>query len=211
MPNYEIFVRQLLSQAGVQINGSSPADIQVHNPGFYKRVMTQGTLGLGESYMDGWWDCEAIDQLFYKLVSARLYEKVTIPVRMKAAIALNRIFNVQTRSGSMKVVHEHYNPASDTILSFLDPYNQYTCGYFKGTDDLAKAQEQKLDLICKKLMLQPEDRVLDIGCGWGGFVRFAVERYGCSATGISNSSEQIAYAKKSCEGLPVTFVKSDFC
>ena len=210
MPNYEIFVRQLLSQAGVQINGSSPADIQVHNPGFYKRVMTQGTLGLGESYMDGWWDCEAIDQLFYKLVSARLYEKVTIPVRMKAAIALNRIFNVQTRSGSMKVVHEHYNPASDTILSFLDPYNQYTCGYFKGTDDLAKAQEQKLDLICKKLMLQPEDRVLDIGCGWGGFVRFAVERYGCSATGISNSSEQIAYAKKSCEGLPVTFVKSDY-
>ena len=210
MPDYEFFVRQLLSQAGVEVNGSCSWDIQVHNPGFYKRAMAQGTLGLGESYMDGWWDCDAIDQLFYKLTSAGLHEKAAIPARMKAAVMFTRLVNMQTRSGSLKVVREHYNPASETILSFLDPYNQYTCGYFRGTDDLAKAQEQKLDLICKKLMLHTEDRVLDIGCGWGGFVRFAAEQYGCSVTGISNSREQIEYAKKFCEGLPVVLVESDY-
>jgi cyclopropane-fatty-acyl-phospholipid synthase len=210
MPDYETFVRQALSLAGIEVNGNSHWDIHIHNPGFYKRIMTQRTLGLGESYMDEWWDCEAIDQLFYKLVRAGLHEKVALPLRMKAAIIFNRIFNVQNRSGSMKVVNKHYNPASETILAFLDPYNQYTCGYFKGTTHLVKAQEQKLDLVCRKLMLQPEDRVLDIGCGWGGFARFAAERHGCTVTGISNSSEQIEYAEKFCKGLPVTFVKSDY-
>lgn len=210
MPDYEAFVRQLLFRAGIEVNGTAPWDIQVHNSAFYKRVLTQGTLGLGESYMDRWWDCDALDQLFFKLASAGLHEETAVPLRLKAAILCNRILNVQTRTGSLKVVHLHYNPASDMILSFLDPYNQYTCGYFKGTDDLAKAQEQKLDLLCRKLLLGPEDRVLDIGCGWGGFARFAAERYGCSVTGISNSSEQIAYAKTFCRGLPVTLLNADY-
>jgi len=210
MTDYEGIIQQLLSQAGVEINGSAPWDIQVHHPGFYRRVIIQGTLGLGESYMDGWWSCKAVDQLFDKLLSAELHKKVSVPLREKASILVNRLLNMQTRSRSMKLVDEHYNPDSEIILSFLDPYNQYTCGYFKETNDLNKAQEQKLDLICRKLKMSPDDRVLDIGCGWGGFARFASERYNCEVTGISISNEQIEYAKKFCVGLPVTFVKSDY-
>ena len=117
---------------------------------------------------------------------------------------------MQSKSRSKEVAEKHYNLSSDLYMSFLDPYNQYTCGYFKDTDDLNKAQEQKLDLICKKLRLSSKDRVLDIGCGWGGFAKFAAERYGCHVTGITISDEQIKYTEKFCKGLPVTIVKSDY-
>jgi cyclopropane-fatty-acyl-phospholipid synthase len=207
---YKGVVQRLLSQAGVEIDGSSPWDIQVHNPGFYRRIITQGSLGLGESYMEGWWTCVAIDQFFHRIISADLHKQAKITLHEKISILFRHLFNVQTRSGSMKVVNEHYNQDSEIIQSFLDPYNQYSCGYFKETDDLNIAQQQKLDLICKKLMLSANDTVLDIGCGWGGFARFAAERYSCEVTGISISSEQIEYAKKFCEGLPVSFVKSDY-
>jgi cyclopropane-fatty-acyl-phospholipid synthase len=210
VPDYKDIVQRLLSEAGVEINGSAPWDIQVHNPGFYKRVITQGTLGLGESYMEGWWACDAVDQLFHKLISAELHKQVSLSFREKASILVNRLLNMQTRRRSTKVVNEHYDPDSEIILSFLDPYKQYSCGYFKGTNDLNKAQEQKLDLICKKLMLSSDDKVLDIGCGYGGFARFAAKRYGSEVMGISPSGEQIEYAKKFCEGLPVRFVKSDY-
>ena len=210
MPDYKAIVQRLLSEAEVEINGNSPWDIQVHNPEFYKRVITRGTLGLGESYMDGWWTCKAVDQLFHKLISAELHRKVSVPLRAKATILLTRLLNMQTRSKSMKVVDGHYDPDSEIILSFLDDYKQYSCGYFKGTNDLSKAQKQKLELICKKLMLSSQDRVLDIGCGYGGFARFAAERYNCEVTGISPSSEQIEYAKRFCEGLSVNLVQSDY-
>ena len=86
-------------------------------------------------------------------------------------------------------------------MSFLDPYNQYTCGYFKDTADLNEAQEKKMDLICKKLQLRKGDKVLDIGCGWGGFAKFAAERYGCEVTGITISKEQAAFARSFTKGL----------
>jgi cyclopropane-fatty-acyl-phospholipid synthase len=210
MADYKGIMQQLLSQAGVEINGSAPWDIQVHNSGFYERVITQGTLGLGESFMDGWWDCEAVDQLFDKMLRAELHEKVRLPLVQKASILMGRLSNRQTRQRSKRVVDEHYDSGSEIIFSFLDPYKQYSCGYFKGTDDLGKAQEKKLDLICQKLMLSGKDRVLDIGCGYGGFARFAAERYGCEVTGISPSGEQVEYAREFCKDLPVRIVQSDY-
>src|SRR3989344_286634 len=98
----------------------------------------------------------------------------------------------------------------DLYMAFLDPYNQYTCGYFKDTEDLNVAQEQKLDLICRKLELRPADKMLDIGCGWGGFAKWAASHYGCHVTGISISDEQITYAKEFTGGLPVEIVKADY-
>ena len=210
MADFEKIVRRFLDQAEVQINGNCPWDIKVHNSEFYRRAILQGTLGLGESYMDGWWNCEALDQLFYRLIRADLHKKVHVPWIEKISFLANKISNRQTRRRSRKVIDSHYDPGSDIILAFLDPYNQYTCGYFEGTDNLNKAQEQKLDLICRKLMLTEKDKVLDIGCGWGGFARFATERFGCEVTGISISSEQIEYAKNFCDGLPVHFVFSDY-
>jgi cyclopropane-fatty-acyl-phospholipid synthase len=210
MINYEKIVRKLLEKAGVEINGSFPWDIQVHNQKVYRRIITQGTLGLGESYMDGWWTCRAVDQLFHKLINAELQTEISLPLKEKASILTNRWLNMQSKIRSLKVVDEHYDSQSEIILSFLDNYKQYSCGYFKKTTDLNTAQEQKLELICKKLMLSSRDNVLDIGCGYGGFARFASERYHCKVTGISTSHAQIEYAKKFCENLPVTFVKSDY-
>jgi len=202
-------VRDLLGRADIHIDGDRPWDIQVHDPRFSKRLLSGGSLALGESYMDGWWSCEALDQFFARVLAANLNHRV-VPTSAKLTILRSRLFNLQTKLGSKKVIERHYELSPAVFMSFLDPYNQYTCGYFENTDDLDQAQENKLDLICRKLMLTPQDRVLDIGCGWGGFAKFAAERYGCRVTGITISDQQLEYARQFCQGLPVTIVKSDY-
>jgi len=200
---------RLLAQADIRLDGDRPWDIRVINPGFSRRVLSGGSLALGESYMDGWWSCDALDQLGCKLIRGRLSQQV-IPWSAKAQIVKSRLLNLQTRLRARLVAEKHYELTPALFMSFLDPYNQYTCGYFEGTGDLNQAQENKLDLICRKLMLSPQDKVLDIGCGWGGFARFATERYGCHVTGITLSGRQAEYARQFCRGLPVTVVKSDY-
>ena len=108
--------------------------------------------------MDGWWDCEAPDQFFHKLIMARLDSKV-IPLSWKINILKTKILNMQTTLKSRKSVENHYEFRTDLFISFLDPYNQYKCAYFNDTDDLDIAQEKKLELICRKLMLSPKDKV----------------------------------------------------
>jgi cyclopropane-fatty-acyl-phospholipid synthase len=203
-------LQSLLALADIQINGNRPWDIQLHDDRFFRRVLANPSLGLGESYMDGWWDCERVDELFYKILSARLDEHVRNHPKLLFHRFMSKIVNLQTRKRSKKVAEKHYAFSTDVFMSFLDPYNQYTCGYFKDTDDLNRAQEQKLDLICKKLQLEPGDQVLDIGCGWGGFAKFASERYECHVTGISISTEQVHYAREFCKGHNVIIVESDY-
>jgi cyclopropane-fatty-acyl-phospholipid synthase len=202
------YIGDLFGSADILIGGGRPWDIHVHNNGLYSRLCKGGSLALGESYIDGWWDCDALDQFFERVFRAGLDEKVN-PVSCRAVLQ-SLFLNMQNRARSRWVIEKHYDLDVNLYLSFLDPYNQYTCGYFKETDDLDRAQEQKLDLICRKLMLTPRDSVLDIGCGWGGFARFAAERYGCSVTGITISDEQLRYAREFCRDLPVSIVKSDY-
>ncbi len=202
------YIESLFVSADIHVNGDRPWDMQIHDNALFARILKGGSLALGESYSDGWWDCEALDQFFYRLFRARLNEKVN-PVTL-VAVLQSLFLNMQNRARSLLVIKKHYDLDVNLYNSFLDPYNQYTCGYFKDTDDLAKAQEQKLDIICRKLMVSPEDSVLDIGCGWGGFARFAAERYGCRVTGITISDEQLGYAREFCRGLPVEIVKSDY-
>jgi cyclopropane-fatty-acyl-phospholipid synthase len=210
MKSYEDIVRQLLSQAGIRIDGNNPWDIRVHNKEFYRRALVHNTLGLGESYMDAWWSCDAIDQLFERLVKAELHLKAQIPSRFKFMMLADRCINRQTRARAMKVVKAHYDTESEIVLSFLDGYKQYSCAYFQETEDLHRAQVQKLDLICRKLHLSPSDHLLDIGSGYGGLARYAAENYGCKVTGITPSSEQIVYAREFCRGLEVNFFQSDY-
>ncbi|HNW27127.1 MAG TPA: cyclopropane fatty acyl phospholipid synthase [Spirochaetota bacterium] len=202
------YIENLFNSADIRVDGDRPWDIRIHEKALYSRVLKGGSLALGESYSDGWWDCDALDQFFYRVFRARLNEKVN--PRSLAAVMGSFFLNMQNRVRSRQVVAKHYDLDVNLYLSFLDRYNQYTCGYFKETDDLDRAQEQKLDLICRKLMLMPGDSVLDIGCGWGGFARFAAERYGCRVTGITISDEQLRYAREFCRDLPVTIVKSDY-
>ena len=210
MPKAEESVKELLGYANIKVNGNRPWDVQVHNEKFYSRVLSQGSLGLGESYMDSWWDCEKLDEFFYRVLIANLDKKVKVNLRTIILNLQSRISNMQSRSGSKKIAKQHYDLSAELYESFLDPYNQYTCGYFKSTENLNKAQELKLDLICRKLQFDSKDKVLDIGCGWGGFAKFAAEYCGCHVTGITISDEQIAYARNYTKGLPVEIRKQDY-
>jgi cyclopropane-fatty-acyl-phospholipid synthase len=151
-----------------------------------------------------------LDEMIYRVL--RFSDSTTLYKNLTTAFHLLKwkIFNLQTKQKSKKVAEEHYDLGNDLYMAFLDPYNQYTCGYFKDTTDLNVAQEQKLDLICKKLQLKSTDKVLDIGCGWGGFAKYASEHYGCHVTGISISDEQIKYAKEFTKGLSVEILKMDY-
>ena len=201
--------RSLVEQADIRLDGDRPWDLRVHEDAFYRRVLTGGSLALGESYMDGWWDCDALDQFFDRLLRARL-DRTVIPMSAKLSLARSKVVNLQSKLRARQVIDTHYQLKASLFMAFLDPYNQYTCGYFKDTEDLNQAQENKLDLICRKLQLSKDDKVLDIGCGWGGFAKFAAEHYGCQVTGVTISENQLAYAQDFCAGLPVTFVKSDY-
>ena len=203
------FVEDILSQAGITINCTRPEDIRVKDDRFYRRVLSDGNLGLGESYMDGWWECDRLDEFFHCILKARLDEKVKVKFTDLPSLLLFFV-NKQSRSRSRIVADRHYNLGNDLFQSFLDPYNQYSCAYFDGVDDLNSAQVKKLDLICRKMALKQGDRVLDIGCGWGGFARYAAENYGCRVTAVNIAREQIAYAKEFCRSLPVEIVECDY-
>ncbi len=198
----------LLEKADIKINGDRPWDVKIYNEIVFEKVISKGSLGLGESYMDGDWDSERVDLFIEKLIRAEPYKNKNISFAWLYIKA--RLFNLQSFVGAKKVIDEHYDLDHQLYMSFLDPYNQYTCGYFKDTEDLNVAQEQKLDLICKKLQLKEGDELLDIGCGWGGLAKFAAEKYGCKVTGISISEEQIKFARDLTKGLNVEILNLDY-
>lgn len=203
-------IAKLFEQADVRIDGDRPWDIQVKDDRLYKRLLKGGSLALGESYMDNWWEAQKIDELINRLFRVKVDNNFKYTFYNLRLFIESALVNAQSSIRSKEVVEKHYDLDNDLFMSFLDPYNQYTCGYFKETDDLNEAQKEKLDLICKKLCLQVGDKVLDIGCGWGGFMKFAVENYGCQVTGVSISEEQLKYARDFCKGLDVQFLKLDY-
>jgi len=210
MKNHRKIVEQLLSTAGVRIDGHDPWDIRVRDERFYARVLKDGSLGFGESYMEGWWDCARIDEFICRLLKGNLGEKIRGSLWTVLLGLSTRIFNLQSPGRASIAARRHYDLGNDLFFSFLDPCNQYSCAYFQGTDDLAEAQRNKLDLICRKIDLQPTDHLLDIGCGWGGYARYAAEHYGCAVTAVNISEEQIRYSHEYCENLPVKILRADY-
>ncbi|MCL6745407.1 cyclopropane fatty acyl phospholipid synthase [Kosakonia sp. R1.Fl] len=203
-------VQELLSQAGIMINGPEPWDIRVHDARFFRRVLQQGSLGLGESYMEGWWDCKQLDVFFDKLLRARLDEQRPARLADLMRIAAARIINPQSRRRAWQVGEVHYDLGNDLFSRMLDPHMQYSCGYWKNADELCAAQEDKLALICEKLQLKPGMTLLDIGCGWGGLAQYAARHYGVSVEGITISAEQKAYAESHSEGLDIRILLQDY-
>jgi cyclopropane-fatty-acyl-phospholipid synthase len=118
--------------------------------------------------------------------------------------------NLQSKARAYQVGEKHYDTGNQFFENMLDKRMVYTCGYWKEAQNLDEAQEAKLDLVCRKLNLQPGQRILDIGCGWGSFVKFAAEKYGVEAVGITISKEQAAYGKKNTDGLPVEIRLQDY-
>jgi cyclopropane-fatty-acyl-phospholipid synthase len=173
-------------------------------------VLRDGSLGLGETYMEGWWDCQQIDELISRFLKGNLQERIKGNLKYLLPYISAWLRNLQSPVRSDMVARKHYNLGNELFFSFLDPYSQYSSAYFQGTTDLAEAQQKKLDLICRKIDLQPGDRVLDIGCGWGGFARYAAEHFGCTVTAVNISEDQIRYASESCKNLPATILHEDY-
>jgi len=196
------FIEQQLARADVIINGSRPWDPQVHDERLYGRLISQGTLGLGESYMDGWWDAEALDELIYRLSVASIQDDFPRDIAVIWSAVRGRLFNMQ-RLKVKEVGEKHYDIGNDLYEAMLDKRMIYSCGYWKDAATLDEAQEAKLDLICRKMGLEKGMRVLDIGSGWGGFLKFAAERYGITGLGVTISREQAALANERTKGLPV--------
>lgn len=204
------FIERLLQQADLEVDGPNPWDIRVLNEGFYPRVAAQGSLGLGEAYMDGWWECDRIDEFIERVLRAGLNEPLGCGLAAGLARLPARLLNSFSRRGFRKLTEAHYDLSREIFMSFLDPYNQYSCGFFYDTDDLNEAQLNKMEMICRKIDIGREDRVLDIGCGWGGLSRYMAETRGCEVVAVNISDEQIAYAREFCEGLPVQVRKQDY-
>lgn len=203
-------IEELLDIAGVKINGNNPWDIQVHNDNFYKRVLSNKELGLGESYMDKWWDCAQLDTLFDKLVSANIESKMRLSLHLKFNLLIARLFNQQTKMLSKKVALQHYDLSNELYSKMLDKRMIYSCAYWKNAETLDEAQEAKLDLICQKLQLEPGMTLLDVGCGWGGLARYAAEQYGVRVTGITLSQQQCDYAKEYCKDFDIQIRLLDY-
>jgi len=203
-------IQKLLDIDDVKINGENPWDIQVNNDKFYKRVLAGGSLALGESYMDGWWDCKSLDQLIDRLLSAELDHKIRKSKQLIYNIIKAKITNQQNRARARVVGEQHYDVGNDLYKLMLDKRMNYSCGYWKEADNLDDAQEAKLDLICRKLKLSSGQKLLDIGCGWGSMAKFAAEKYGVSVVGVTISKEQAKLAKERCQNLPIEIRLQDY-
>lgn len=205
-------IRDLVSEAGISINGDAPWDIQVLDERVYHRVMTKGSLGFGEAYMDGMWECERLDQLFHRLMEARLEDKIDkwSQLRLLGETLRHSLFNLQSSKRAFQVGEQHYDIGNDVFEAMLDPTMSYSCAYWHNAVGLRDAQRKKLDMICRKLELKPGERMLEIGCGWGGLAAYAAEHYGVEVVGITISKEQQKLARVRCEGLPVSIELMDY-
>ncbi|MFN5540251.1 MAG: cyclopropane fatty acyl phospholipid synthase [Candidatus Melainabacteria bacterium] len=211
MNNAQEILEDILSQAGIEINGDNPWDIKVNNKAFFNRVLAEGSTGLGESYVDGWWDCPHLDQFFDKILRADIQ---TLFRNKWPNILFHRIpsllFNMQSRSRARIVGEVHYNKGNDLYQLMLDKRMTYTGAYWQNTHTLDQAQEAKLELICQKLNLKSGQTVLDIGCGWGSFAKYAAEKYNANIVGITISEEQVKLGNQLCKGLPVELRLQDY-
>ncbi len=203
-------VQKIIEGTGITLNGSNPWDPQIKNESFYKRVLTKGSLGFGESYMDGWWECDKLDELINKLLKDDVRKRLRKNWHVVALALASILFNRQSGKRAFKVGEEHYDVGNDLYTAMLDENMVYTCGYWKNAQNLDEAQEAKLDLVCRKIRLKQGDRVLDIGCGWGSFAKFAAEKYGAHVVGVTISKEQQKLAQDRCKGLPVEIRLQDY-
>ena len=221
------WLEKLLAHADIRFDGGRPFDIRVHDERLFERVAGGGTLGAGEAYMEGWWDCGALDRMFTRAISAGLENKLRLNLHILALALRHRLFNMQSRGRAPMVARRHYDFGNRLFETMLGPSMNYSCAWWSGLEDvrqgqarnagaapgadadglpacypqqpgarLDEAQNAKMELICRKLHLEPGMEVLDIGCGWGGLARYMAREYGCHVTGISVSRNQIAWARE---------------
>ena len=206
---FKLILTHLLHQAGVKPSGESPWDPQIKDRRFYRAVLLGGSVGLGDAYLNGWWECSAISGLILRILKSGIHLHVP---RVDVLLRKLRygLLDVQDRTHSKRVAEVHYDEDSHIFEMLLGKTNNYTCGRWKGVSTLDAAQEQKMDLLCRKAELGSGKKVLDIGSGWGGFLGYAAEHYGIQGVGVTISKTQLAYARKRYIDLPVEFRLQDY-
>ena len=202
--------QEILAPAEIALDGANRWDVQVHNEELFLRLAKDGTLGLGEAYMDGWWDCDAIDEMITRAFRAGLEDKIRNNWRFLVYLIGSRLFNRQSRARAFQVGEQHYDIGNDVFEHMLDPHMNYSCAYWANAESLEQAQIAKMQMICEKLQLEAGMRVLDIGCGWGGLSRWMAEHHQVSVTGVTVSKEQAKLATERCQGLPVEIMLKDY-
>lgn len=205
-------ITKLLAQYDIKVNGKRDWDVQIFNERVFDQVH-RGTLGLGQSYMAGDWDAKELDQFICKLIEARLDQKVKIDRGLIFLLLASKVLNFSNKRRAFTIGKKHYDIGNDLFEAMLDRRMVYTCGYWSGSpraENLDKAQEAKLDLVCRKVGLKEGMKVLDVGGGWGSFAAFAAEHYKVEVTNISVSSEQIKLANERTKGLKVKNVLMDY-
>ncbi len=203
-------IERQLAEADVRVNGNRPWDIRIHNERFYDAVLRGGSLAFGETYMAGWWDSDQLDELIARLFSNKVTEKVRLTPAAILLFIKAYLGNLGRKSGAFEIGRRHYDLDNDLFELMLDEKMTYTCGYWKDARNLDEAQEAKLDLVCRKLSLKAGQKILDIGCGWGSFAKFAAERYNVRVVGTTVSEEQMKLGHELCKGLPIEFRSEDY-
>ena len=206
---YRKRLEAILAAGDIRIDGDRPWDIQVRNEEFYSRVFADGMLGVGEGYMDAWWECEQIDEMICRAYRARVDRRIR-PLTDALYGLQARLMNLQRKARAFQVGERHYDLGQDLFRAMLDKRMIYSCAYWKDAATLDEAQEHKLDLIARKLRLEPGMKVLDIGCGWGGALHYFAETFGVSGVGVTISRDQHETARKLCSDLPVEIRLQDY-
>jgi cyclopropane-fatty-acyl-phospholipid synthase len=212
-----VLIASLLDPTGIVITESQqeydasqgPA-IFVRDRSFYDRVLRQANLGFAESYMDGWCDLKQIDEIYYRFLRNELHRKLRLSVKQLLQILLARIVNLQTPGRAKRDTNAHYDLSNELFSLFLGDTPLYTCGYWNREGmTLEEANRAAFDLSCRKLQLVPGARLLDVGCGWGAFLKFAAQNYGITGLGVNISRPQLEACEVACRGLPVDFLFED--
>lgn len=209
---FQTVITSIFAKADIKINGHRPWDIHVINPKFYHEVLKRGSLGLGESYMQGWWTCRRVDEFICRLLASGNEKWGGLNLVAILNFLKCRFSNMVTVQKAFRVGEVHYDLGNDLFEKMLDSRMVYTCAYWDEKQELTLelAQEAKFELICRKLKLKPGNKILDIGCGWGGFLKYAAENYGTSGVGITISKEQAKLARENCAGLPIEIRIQDY-
>lgn len=202
---------EMLAAAGITVNGSAPWDVTIHDDRVWARVLRDGTLGAGESYMDGWWDSPALDQTIERMQTVKAVDVLRDNWRAVPQLVKARVLNMQTMRRAFGSGQHHYDIGNELYEAMLDRRMMYTCALWStGARTLDEAQDAKLALVCRKLGLRPGMRVLDLGCGWGGFAAYAAETCGVEVVGLTVSHEQVRFAKDHYAHLPIDIRLDDY-
>ena len=194
-----------------RFGAGAPVRLTIHDGAFFARIATRGKLGLGESFTAGDWDADDL-VAFFELLLRNADAAAERHPRVRRLFELRP--RLQRRNGplrSRRNIAYHYDFGNDLFALMLDETMTYSCAVFERPDaTLAEAQRAKLERLCRLLELGPEDHVLEIGCGWGSFARYAAETRGCRVTGITISHEQAVFARERTRELPVEILEQDY-